>query len=253
MQKKLLIGLLGVFALFLFYACNNSETESASASSDSSSAQIDTASAAIPSTDKATAGRNPASVPEELPVMKGTAMVYSPAKMIKDVPSIVNAVISKEELSRAMAHFADAVQKQNPDIKKEDIAAGITGDTIDLYEHMGVKLEFDPSDFKQVTDNGNTIQEFANKTSLEWEWVLKPLRSTRKSILNFKFYYVNPDNGEQNYILEKTISVVVRVDARNFMNKWGDFLLDDPKTTITAILIPLITFIGGFLSGKRKK
>jgi|GEM_PF-6928772 hypothetical protein len=253
MSKKLLLGLLGILTLLFVFSCNNSVEESTSTSGDSASAEVDTSGAPTENTDKVAGGRNPASVPEEIPVMKGTAMVYAPAKMIKDVPSIVNAVISKEELSAALAHFADAVQKQNPDITRENLEKNITSDTLDLYEHMGVKLEFDPSDFKQITDNGNTIQEFANKASLEWEWVLKPLRSTRKSILNFKFYYINPNNSQQHYILEKTISVVVSVDARSFLDKWGDFLLDDPKTTITAILIPFITFIGGFLSGKRKR
>jgi hypothetical protein len=208
---------------------------------------------AVPRRHRVTGARTPASVKEETPVIKGTAMVYAPANMIKDVPSIVNAVISKEELSTAVAQFADAVQAQNPGTKKVDIVKDIKGDTVNIYQHMGVKLKFDSSDFREISGDEDATKDFTGKTSLEWEWVLKPRNSTRKSILSFIFYYLDPDNNQQHYIMEKTISVVVRVDARSFVDKWEDFLLDDPKTTITAILIPFITFIGGLFFGKRKK
>ncbi|MEO5650089.1 MAG: hypothetical protein ABIR03_09220 [Ginsengibacter sp.] len=88
---------------------------------------------------------------------------------------------------------------------------------------------------------------------LEWEWNIKSLHSTRKSIISFKFYYLDPNDSVLNYLLEKTIPISVRVDARSFIDKWEDFLLDNPKTTTTAIVIPLFTFLGGFITGKKKK
>jgi hypothetical protein len=276
MQKRLFIASFWTLVFLIFCGCGEVHykgAKSANAPADSVSASVDTAAApanadagnaaagvaaggtaaAVPRIHRATAGRRPASVEEEAPVVKGTAMVYAPANMIKDVPSIVNAVISKEELSAAVARFADAVQSQNPGTKKADILKDIKGDTVDIYQHMGVKLKFDSSDFREISGDEDATKDFTDKTSLEWEWVLKPLNSTRKSILSFMFYYLDPSDNQQHYIMEKTISVVVRVDARSFADKWGDFLLDDPKTTITAILIPFITFIGGLFFGKRKK
>ena len=197
--------------------------------------------------------RNPASVPEEQKPATGTAMVYCPAKMIKGVPSIVNATISKDELSEAFTKFNKKIQQLNPYKKKENISRDIKGDTIDIYERMGVMLEFDPEDFKQISANDNPTKSFKNKKALEWEWVIKPLHSTRKSIINFKFYYIDPNDSSTNYILQKTISIDVSVDARSYVDKWEDFLLDDPKTTTTAIVIPLVTFLGGFLTGKKRK
>ncbi len=183
---------------------------------------------------------------------KGLAMVYCPTKMIRNVPSIVNATISKEEFANANQKFADKILKeQGKDIKKENILNDIKGDSIDLYEKMGVEIEFDSDDFKLISKNDSQAKEFNNNKTLDWEWTIKPLHSTQKSIINFKFYYLDPDNKE-NYILEKTISVVATVDARSYIDKWKDFLLDDAKTTITVILIPLITFLGGFFTGKKR-
>jgi len=183
----------------------------------------------------------------------GTAMVYCPAKMIKGIPSIVNATISRDEFSEAFTQFSKKIQQQNPGRKAEILSADIKGDSIDLYEKMGVLLEFDPEDFKQLSNNDNPTKAFKNKKELEWEWVVKPLHSTRKSIINFKFYYIDPNDSTTNYILQKTISIDVNVDARSYIDKWKDFLLDDPKTTTTAIVIPLVTFLGGFFTAKKKK
>lgn len=246
---RIILGLFG----FLVFSCQNADQVGMSPPEDTSAAAADQTDSFNPE-DTMTQGSLPdTAAHQSAPVIKGTAVVYCAPKMIKDIPTIVNAVVSKEEISVAISHFAYKLQKTNPDVSEEDITRGIRADTLTLYQHMGVKLEFDPEDFKQVAGEDHPVQDFTDKTSLEWEWVLKPLRSTRKSIIKFSFYCVDPYSNQQSYLLEKTISVSVRVDARSFLEKWGDFMLDDPKTTLTAILIPLITFFGGFISGKRKK
>jgi hypothetical protein len=194
--------------------------------------------------------RAPASVPEE-EVSTGYAMVYCPAKMIRNIPSILYATVSKDEMDSAITKFTDKIKSENPEKKKEKISKDIKGDHIAIYERMGVTIEFDEDDFKKVSGKDNLVKEFGSKKELEWEWILKPIRSTQKSIITFKFFYVDPGD-QKNYILEKTISISATVDARSFVNKWTDFLFDDPKTTLTAIIIPLVTFFGGFLTGKRK-
>jgi len=196
--------------------------------------------------------RNPASVDTsyENPKPKGYAIVYCPTKMITHVPCIVDATITKDDIAKAIVSFRNKVKLQNPKIQESTIDRDIKGDSIDIYENMGIELEFDSDDFKQISKNTNQPLDFKNKKSLEWEWIIKPMHSTEKSILNFKFYYSNPDNTRE-YILEKTIRIFVTVDARTFLDKWKDFLVDDPKTTITVILVPLISFFGGLLFGKK--
>jgi hypothetical protein len=192
-------------------------------------------------------------VPSNESPQKGIAMVYCPAKMIRNIPSIISATISRDELSKAVENFKQKVQDQNKDVKKEIISRDIKADSIDIYDKMGVDIEFDSDDFVEILKSKhNAVKEFGDKQTLDWEWTIKPLHSTEKSIIKFEFYYVDPDN-KANYVLEKTISVVATVDARSYLDKWKDFLFEDSKTTVTAILIPFITFIGGFFSGKKKK
>lgn len=195
----------------------------------------------------------PVGRPEEQKPATGTAMVYCPSTMLRGLPSIINATISRDELSTAIVSFKQKIQEQNPGLNSQEISSNIKSNSIDLYERMGVTIEFDPEDFKQVSKDENAAKAFGKKNLLEWEWYIKPLNPTRRSIINFKFYYLNPDDDTPNYLLEKTISVVVRVDPRSYVNQWSDFLLGDPKNTTTAILIPLFTFLGGFITGKKKK
>ncbi|MEO8961998.1 MAG: hypothetical protein ABI325_08960 [Ginsengibacter sp.] len=197
--------------------------------------------------------RNPASVPQEQKAATGTAMVYCPATMLRGIPSIINATISKDELSKAIVQFKQKIQEQNSDLKEQEISSDIKSNQIDLYERMGVTIEFDSTDFIQISKDKDVAKAFGEKNTLEWEWYIKPLHSTRRSIINFKFYYLDLNDNTPNYIFEKTISVAVRVDPRTYVDQWKDFLLGDPKNTTTAILIPLCTFLGGFITGKKKK
>lgn len=183
----------------------------------------------------------------------GTALVYCPSTMLRGIPAIINATISKDELQKALDSFRDKIGEENPQVRKEEIARNIKTNQINIYETMGVTLEFDPEDFKEVSKDEIEAKSFGDRNSLEWEWYLKPLHTTRRSIINFKFYYVDPASGNRNYLLEKTISVAVRVDPRTYVDQWKDFLLGDPKNTTTAIIIPLVTFLGGFLTGRKKK
>lgn len=197
--------------------------------------------------------RSPVSVPTEGKIAKGIVMVYCPPTMLKGIPSIVNATISKEEVSTALANFTKKMQVENPEQSRRKISSNIKSDSIDLYERMEVIIEFDSDDFKQIAEDENLAKSFGNKNILEWEWEIKPLHTTSKSIINFKFYYLNPNENTPNYIFEKTFSIVVKVDPRSYVDKWKDFLFGDAQNTTTAILIPLCTFLGGFISGKKKK
>ncbi len=184
---------------------------------------------------------------------KGYAIVYCPTKMIIHVPSIIDAEITKTELKTAYSNFLKKIQKQNTNENADQLTKDIIGDSVNLFQKMRIDIQFDSDDFKEVSKDETPVKSFSDQNTLDWEWIVKPLQSTRKSIMKFDFYGIDPTNNEETNILEKTISVAVQVDARSFLEKWSDFLLDDPKTTITAIIIPVITFFGGFFSGKRNK
>lgn len=184
---------------------------------------------------------------------KGYAMVYCPHKMITHVPSIINAEITKNDYETAYANFVHKLHSQDPEKSIEAVKGDIKGDSLMLCRRMRVAIEFDSEDFHQVSKNDNGIKSFEGTNTLDWDWIIKPLRSTEKSIVTFKFYCIDSTTNEEAEVLKKTINVAVQVDARSYVSKIGDFLLDDPKTTVTAILIPFISFLGGFFTGRKKK
>ena len=84
---------------------------------------------------------------------------------------------------------------------------------------MSVAIEFDSDDFKLISNDNNLIQSFKSKNELEWDWTIKPLHSTERSIIKFKFYAADSLSNQDSIVLEKTINVSVHVDARSYLAK----------------------------------
>lgn len=184
---------------------------------------------------------------------KGVAMIYCPAKMIEGLPSIVNATITKEEITAALKEFKKKIGEQNPDINKKEIENDTKSETINLFEKMGVKLEFDPEVFKVSPKETVITKTFGDKKQLDWEWEIIPLHTTERSYIHFTFYYADTANNTIEEILNKRISVDVKVDNRKYLDKWRDFIIGDPKNTTTVIIIPFASFLVGFFSRKKNK
>ncbi|MEI9934767.1 MAG: hypothetical protein WDM71_07940 [Ferruginibacter sp.] len=200
-----------------------------------------------------TPNRGPASVEEDTEKsVKGYAVAYCPSRMIEDVPNILYAEISKDDLKVIQEAIKGKVKADNPDAQDEQIAKDTKGDSIILYDRMKVELNIDDDVFKKISSD-ESIKTFENQQSLEWSWTIKPKKITQKSIVSFKFFCVDTNGNDLNLILNKTINVAVKVDTRTLIDKWEDFLSNDPKTLLTVIIIPLITFISGLFLGKRKK
>jgi hypothetical protein len=195
----------------------------------------------------------PVERPQEQKPATGTAMVYCSPKMIDGIPSIVNATITKDELAAALKEYRKKIEEENPDLPLKEIDNDIKSETIDLYERMGVKVEFDSEVFKMSPKEANITKSFGEHHQLEWEWEMTPLKNTEKSYIHFTFYYEDPADNSIKEIFQKRISVQVKVDNRVYVDKWKQFILGDPKNTTTAIVIPLVTFLGGFLTAKRNK
>ncbi len=277
-QKKFRLTFLTMILLSGILSCNSGKTSQEDSTdsvsepgyADTSPVTVDTMMAPAPTEDsivnssdselnkpreeiiKENPIKNPAEV-SGIKIAKGNAMVYCPAKMIEGIPSIANATITKEEISAALIDFREKMRQENPELSVKEINTNIKNESIDLYERMGVKLEFDPDVFKISPKEASVTKSFGNKQQLEWDWEITPLHTTEKSFVHFKFYYEDPTNNSIQEILDKRISVDVKVDSREYVDKWKEFILGDPKNTTTAILIPLVTFLGGFLTGKKNK
>ena len=187
----------------------------------------------------------------ERPVM-GSAAAYCPSRMIADVPCLVYAVLSKSDQKTLRNLLVKKVKGTEPTISDSAVLKDIREDSIPIYPRMKVTLAADDDVFKIVSKE-EQAQNFDTKNTLEWNWELKPKHLTQKTFVTFRFYAIDSVGHTEVLILEKTISVAVQIDARTWFTKCIDFLFNDTKTLVTAILIPFFTFLFGLILGKRKK
>lgn len=274
-MKSRLFILGSFFALAALTTCNSDRTTPATNSSDSAVAVIpepaaqDTISniedtATIPGNSEDTVVRHfhkftrgdsikiipsPAPVEIDTPQM-GLALVYCPNKMIKNSQNIITARITKNELEKAVTDLVAAISKQEN--KKADyVKNNLYQKQLQVYNKMEVQLQCDEEIFKVTAAGNDSIQSFApGDTELEWNWELKPTAVTSQTVLSFIFKGIDQNNRPIK-LGERMLYVTVQVDVRSFWSKWMEFLSDDPKYTITAIIVPLITFLGGYFL-KRK-
>jgi len=133
---------------------------------------------------------------------KGKALVYCPVTMLRNVPSVINAVITKGEISSVMEKLVQKVMEQNIGASEQQIRSHIRNNDIDIHERMKVAIEYDLSDFKEISSDETPVKVFGQNNSLEWEWTIKPLRTTSKSIVSFLFYYQDIKGNATHLILK---------------------------------------------------
>lgn len=175
----------------------------------------------------------------------GYALVYCPDKMIKNSQNIVTARITRDELNKAITNIVADLSKQesrNPGQIKDNLYQK----QLQVYNKMEVQLQCDDAIFNVTTVDPDVIKSFASgEKELEWNWELKPKTITSQTVIAFVFSGIG-QNNQPIKLGEKMLYVTVKVDARSFWSKWLEFLSDDPKYTVTVILVPLITFLGGY-------
>jgi hypothetical protein len=200
--------------------------------------------------------RNPASVVEpsnETAPVKGSVVAYCPSSMIEDEASILSVAISKNDLQEVKDFVTSKVLADDQTAKPEKVGEDLKSDSILVYKKMKVSLSLD-NDIFSYSALTDTVQYFESAiNSLVWEWQVKPKKVSEKTFVLFKFYGVEQNGNVDSLVKTKTIVVKVQVNARGTIGKLLDFLSNDPKTTLTAILIPLFSFLGGLLVGKKGK
>jgi hypothetical protein len=272
MKKSLLFFLFISFALF-WLSCNNSGSERAVAGSAASA--IDTVRMSADSTVKAAPTtkmadslelrhrfeRSSASVTTsgstwsaaiQKPAM-GSVAYYCPTRMIKDQEYYVTVSIGREQLDSLRAIEIQLATKLNVHINPADVK----GDSIRLSPRMKVILTCSPDYFKNI-DSAQILdeQDFGNADHLDWEWLIQPTAVVDKIPIEIRIYAFNLQNdGKWTQVNPplKSFSVNVRIDPRTLWDKSLTFISDNPKFLLAQILIPLFTFFGGVLFGRRKK
>ena len=254
MKKTYQLCIYFVAILIVHSSCNNAEYRV-----DEKTAHDTTSVVSIDSivNNKDTSGAKTVKTPEDSSTLSqlpknGYAIVNCPGVMIKGIPGIVIAQITRKELQTAIRDLVVKLHQQDSTKSTAQISKETYGDSIMLFKKMKVVLEVDNDDIKKISTNNDVVKDFTNKQTLEWKWTIKPLIKKEKTIVTFNFYGIDDHNNETP-VLQKSMNIGVEIDVRTFWDRWIDFLFDDTKTTITAILIPLITFLGGLFFGKRKE
>jgi hypothetical protein len=188
----------------------------------------------------------------ESPFDIGSVAYYCPAKMIIYQPSFITVTIAKEDL-KALINSVDSISKQiAPGAKAQDVK----GDTIEVTKKMKVALVFSSDNFKFIDTPSMPIQSFGNNKELTWEWSVQPLKIDDHVLVGIHvFGYDNTGDAQWVEVVHpvKTFYVKVTVDGRTFWDKTLTFFEQNPKFIWASIIIPIVTFFGGILFGKRRK
>lgn len=217
MNKKQILSITLAAIVWILAACNNAEytvndtrkTDSAGVVPVDSITTVDTAGKEVTlGTDEDTANlkpvpgkQNATPAPEN-----GYAIVNCPAVMIKGIPGIVMAQVTKKELQTAIRELTNKLYQQDSTKTKAQIAKETYGDSIMLFKKMKVVLEVDDDDIKKISTNNDIVQDFNNRQTLEWQWTIKPLIKKEKTIITFKFYGIDENNNELP-VLQKSMSI----------------------------------------------
>jgi hypothetical protein len=184
--------------------------------------------------------------------IKGSVAYYCPSKMIVDQEYFVTVSIAKEQLAQLLTEMRRDVLQLNPTANTADI----NGDSILVTDRMKVVLVCSRDYFKVIDSPEVAEMSFGNSNKIEWEWLIQPSAVISTVPIEVRVYAYNLQgdntwNKVNNPV--KSFFINVRVDPRTFWNKSLTFLNDNPKFLLSQILIPLFSFFGGILIGRRKK
>ena len=117
-----------------------------------------------------------------------------------------------------------------------------------IYKYVTMKLTPLDTALKVINfDEDSAKQQIDTLNGNKWSWsILATSADHPISKLKLRIATQGPDNYE-----ERTIPISIKLDL-NIGRRIYNFLMNNPKVLVVSILIPLISFIGGILLGKRR-
>jgi hypothetical protein len=206
--------------------------------------------------------RAPASEPteaEENP-SQGSVAYYCPLHMIEGIETYVTVEISKDSLARLINDLTlEMVQSTNT--SREQVSQSIHGEALIIAKKMKVEIKVQQEDFTILDSDENLEKVFlsrsffhSSRNLLQWNWVILPKRIGQSVNIIIKISGFNPENGQWVEVTTPKIIVVsVSIDPRNYWSIIKDFFYHHFEYLLTQILVPLITFFGGILVGRKRK
>ena len=186
---------------------------------------------------------------------KGAAVIYCPVRMTEDNGVTVTVRVTKAELKNAV--YTSLLHQELERTHSRDTNAvknSINVSDIRIAARMRAKMSYDTTIFKTFTSDNGAIRAFAGgNDTLEWDWTITPVKAIHATNIVFTIDGVDTNNRPVYLFPSQSVQVSVGIDPKNFLLRLLDFLGSDWKNTLTAILIPLITFIAGLFAKKAKK
>lgn len=190
----------------------------------------------------------------ENPMKKQATMGYSyPTKMTRGQSSDFNVFVSLvNSQSKVLDTLQKIVAKQMADDNNASVKHVMEATNIFLYHKLKVEL-LDPDKAFELTPVHNNseqvVDEFGDN---KWRWNVKPVANRKDARLILKVIAERP-NGNSEPIVDETIHINVNIDEGMFVRNIWIYALDHYEWFLTAILVPLITFLGKRWFDRKKK
>jgi hypothetical protein len=186
-------------------------------------------------------GRSPASVSDEEP--KSAVMCYSyPYSMSRNQTRDVNVYITvNNPASAALDSTKIIVHEQQPGGNDSTVIACFDHNVV-AYKYLKVQLMDVSGAFKidslQIPGRQELNTEFHN----QWHWKIMTA-STEDSVSLIIKITAEKLKGFQDPLPEITVPIKIKISPPPFRKIW-EYLVDNPKLCLTAILIPVVSYFG---------
>lgn len=184
---------------------------------------------------------------------QGNATIFCPREMIFEETVDVYALIS-EAVKRELVEskIRERIRNDEGDENVELVEGeNLIFREIQFYEKVKIEILKEASRGFEIVDvHRNPIQVYKDMSG--WHWRVTPVSDGPNLDLVFKVTTYDLD-GSIIYEDSKVFKVTVKIRPRQFIHNAKIFMIENPKWTMSSILIPLITFFWGQYNGRRKK
>lgn len=156
--------------------------------------------------------------------------------------SIVNGQAVLKRVIRSKEEQLNLTQEKND-------TSIIWTSTINIYERLTVKLNYDSTDFEIKPLNTET--QNINATGItRWTWNVEAISTNQRSSTITVVLDPEPRYGTEDDLGPVIFKVKIRFSFWDMVRSWIVWLADNPKVTITTILVPAIAWL--FARRRRK-
>jgi len=199
------------------------------------------------------AGPRPKPIVRPAPdALKQAVLGYSYFKEMKRMETkYIHAFIS---IAHPESKVKDTLKALNAadGLEKGNDTTSIFTKNMNIYRYVDVSLvNAGDSAFKVVKIHDAARQEIDSLSGNHWEWAVTPTTDEKTGILVLKVVAEKPDGSKEAFQAQ---SIPIKIDVqRNLLRRVWNYMIDNPGIVLTAILIPVLGFLGRSLFNRKKK